>query len=371
MGLFDPSDWVPKEIKDPVNETLDASVYALNPTLAVQGDVLAGNGIDAYGNPVGSSNTNGNVSSRYEGPSAHLSLDPYTGVTSVPLTPELKRTLQLTDQILASPKYREMLNPEPNYEDMQTIYNQSRKNLEQYTLPGIDAAYSGGAYGTAYHGGERSQAAAQANLGLNEAYQRNLIDEKRYKEQLALQTSGFIPVAANVQSLELQNNIANLNREMQVHYANEGLKVTEFNADLAAIDSALGVAQYQSNLDMYNSQLELQREAMDNANNAALFSTAGGLIGGGLGMIGGPIGGMLGYGIGSSMGGMLSGNAAYAAPSMAQSSMAAMQSYYLYSMKPPAPTTGASVFGSSGLNGNYVLQSNDWGFDPIQSTPYR
>ena len=273
-------------------------------------------------------------------------LEPYSGEidesTQVPLTPSLRKLMGFTENLLFDPEssYRKLLSGEPDQGDVQTLINQARRDFEQQTLPAIQESFAGGPLGSAGTSGAASLAEAQARAGLGEAEQRLRIAERQRADQNALAALQLTPQIAAPLTLELQNDIANLNRNIAIHFENEGLKVSQYASDLARVDAALSLAGFDFNVTSHREEMELQEKYYEARERAAKGGIMGGLIGTGIGAMlamgtgpaGVALGATLGGQVGSSLGTMTSGGSmapAYAAGAGTSIGPSLARDYYM------------------------------------------
>ena len=214
-------------------------------------------------------------------------LQPYEGPVAVPLTPSVQRLVDYTEDLFFDPQssYRRLASGEPDYGDVQTLINQGRRNFEQNVLPGIEDSFSGGPLGSTGQTGAARAAEAGARADLGEFEQQLRISERQRADSNALQALSLTPSLASPFLVELQNEMQNTEREIEIHFQNENLNVTEYKLALAEVTAALSLAEFEFNVESYHEQVELQLEMRRAQEKAA----KGGLLGGALGSIGGAI----------------------------------------------------------------------------------
>lgn len=285
------------------------------------------------------------------------SLEHYDGRTGVKLPESERNLIDLVNSLVTGQygNYRQLLSGTPDYGLLDlAILNPMRQDLQNYILPGIKDAYSGGVYGGEnYWSGARQGAEERAYY---DTFKN--INLERYKASenakiQSLQAAGLLPSFMQIEDIERQNQIQNLERAINIHYKNQGLTQQDIQNDLAAQQMAIqqylgeaGMAQRDS--EMFNQlffnlrdqgQEEVMRSAQVNAYNDSTGGNSWGQIGGQLlGGVGGyfisggnPMGAMIGSQIGGSLGGAAFGGqqgVAGAAQGL-QSSINTIGSYYM------------------------------------------
>jgi len=274
----------------------------------------------------------------------------------VPLPEGYRELERLSRDIVSGEegRFREQLSGEPNYEDLETLFNISRRNLRERTLPEIADVYSG--VGAFQSGGRRAEQ-ERALTAQQETELQMLVAERQWAQQMAAQAVQQIPIFQGIEAGVLENNILNKNREIETHFRNQGLSQAEFNMALQQVQSALNEAglavnmsqfdtsaalqegqlalgnrQLDTQIDMYNQQMELQRQQLEQAQDASLW----GLLGGGLGaigggMIGGLPGAMIGFQGGMGLGQTFGGAPTIGVPQIANTIARSPLDYYLWS----------------------------------------
>lgn len=176
----------------------------------------------------------------------NLSLQRYTGDTNVEITPEMRNTIGLTDDLVTGQygNYRSLLSGQADYGAMQRLNNVANEQFRTQTMPGLAQIYSGGAYGDNYWSGARQGAQAQAlqSLANNQA-------GLRYQEQQQAKTNMFqalsaLPGMMDVQNTEYKAAVENKNREISVFYQNQGLTQQEWAADMNVLQQALEQSKF-------------------------------------------------------------------------------------------------------------------------------
>ena len=244
-------------------------------------------------------------------------LQHFTGNTDVGLTPDQLESLDIIGRInrgdLGSLQ-QELYGPLER-----TVLGPARQSLRDQVLPGLDEVFSGGATGSQFNTGARRSAQERSLTEFGEASARLRAEAPGRKLAELAGTFG-------IQDTERQNDVDNMNRQLQVHYQNQGLSQAEFQMQMAAIDSALSESnfdwlRYTQDRQMdqtdrsqdfeektYYAALEAQRQAIKDSEKAGLFGTLGTIAGGGLGfLLGGPLGAAAGSTIGGGAGLSLGG----------------------------------------------------------------
>jgi len=232
-----------------------------------------------------------------------LHLQRFPEPTDVPLSAQQQQYLDL----LGTPEYEALLSTEPNLELLETqVLTPARRELTEQVLPQIADSYSAGPYGSGYHTGAKDAAVGEAVNQFSEAsLQARAAESARAQEQALPNLAASMSIA----DIERQNEIANLNRQIEVHYANQGLTQMEYQADLAAIEMELMESQLKydyeiAKINMLNQaqqQAELEEAQMLNL----IFGVTGAAIGGFMGD--NPMDMMAGFSAGQAVGSALSG----------------------------------------------------------------
>lgn len=308
-----------------------------------------------------------------------LSLERYTGKTKVSLSPYERNIMDLVNSLVTGQygNYRQMLSGTPDYGLMnQGVIEPMREQFRTQTLPQIRDAYSGGAYGGDYNTGARQAAEEDAAFKLTQS-----IAGLRYQAQndaatRSLQAMAQLPGLEGIQATERLNDIANLERTMQVHYQNQGLTVQEYQADLESAKLALSEALGYGQLDLAKQELALKqqmyRDSQSDSGLGGLLGGVGSLVGAGLGSMFGPGGIMIGSSLGGSLGMFAGGanNAGYQNLSSGIQNYAGMS--ILNNMMP-----NLGIFGNPSMNmtpsSSLLQQTMSYTpayMTPMQFTPY-
>ena len=226
-----------------------------------------------------------------------LQLDRYTGNTQVPLTPELQQTIDLITQMITDPNsnYRSLLSGKPDYGQLERgVLTPARRELLEQIIPSIGEAYSGGPYGGGYNTGARRDAQMGAANEFAETSAKVRADEAGKAKDRSMQAMSMLPSFAGIQDIELQNDIANKEREIATHYANQGLTAQEFQADMQEMEMALkrsGLNLQSAMFEWQQSQANLNRQdqlnAISDRENLANWSLAGNVAGRAISYFGG------------------------------------------------------------------------------------
>ena len=218
-----------------------------------------------------------------------LQLDRYTGNTQVPLTPELQQTIDLITQMITDPNsnYRSLLSGKPDYGQLERgVLTPARRELLEQIIPSIGEAYSGGPYGGGYNTGARRDAQMGAANEFAETSAKVRADEAGKAKDRSMQAMSMLPSFAGIQDIELQNDIANKEREIATHYANQGLTAQEFQADMQEMEMALkrsGLNLQSAMFEWQQSQANLNRQdqlnAISRSEDLANWSLAGNALG--------------------------------------------------------------------------------------------
>lgn len=258
-------------------------------------------------------------------------LVPYTGNTRVPLSPLYLQTAQQTSQYLKSPAYQQLLSGDPNMELFnQAVVVPANQQLLGTTLPMIAAQQSGGPYGAQYYSGATGRAQQEAIVSTADEINKLRMQYDQQSKQNMLQAAGFLPAASGIASQGTQVRQNNLNRQIDVHYKNQGLSQTEYQNEVQATNYALQVLGMQQNVDYQNSLIDYQNELLDQAAQASLFQMLGSVGGAVLGgTVGGPVGALLGSQVGGAAGTFLGGGGTTANTGATNSLNSALSTYAL------------------------------------------
>lgn len=168
------------------------------------------------------------------------SLQGWQGYNAVNFSPETYRMLDQIDQLTRSGTLAQMLSGKTDQGLFQAgVVNPMQREFKNTTLPEIQDAYSGGAYGSGYWGGARQKATGEAQNKLNEQISGLRYQDYKAAQDRAVQTTALLPELAKTLNMREQQNAQNLERAMSVHYKNQGLKVDQFNQDMDYVKTLL------------------------------------------------------------------------------------------------------------------------------------
>jgi hypothetical protein len=297
------------------------------------------------------------------------SLQQYTGDTTVSLTSEQQNTIDLANSLVTGSygNYRQLLSGEPNYGQLDLgVIQQGRTNLREQVLPQLSEIYSGGAYGGDYNTGARQDAQAQAVYSNFENENTLRYQAQQQATANSLSALGLLPSLMGIENVELQNEIANLERTINVHYKNQGLTAQDIQFDLQAQQMAISQGLGEAQVDLQSQQLALmerqyedQLQAQEDANNAGLLGGLGSLLGAGAGYLlapetGGmsiPLSMMVGSQAGSTLG-LYAGGANTAGYQTLNSGIQNIGSYYMMQ----------NLLNNNGLGANnYMIYDENYG----------
>lgn len=318
------------------------------------------------GQPLGTGNTPVtplpepvNVMSNLEVPTLY----PYSGDTNVPLSPEQQNLMRVSDEYVTSPGLQQALSGEVDWGKFNAAFtNPATAYMRDVSLPALAESFSGGATGSGYQTGAY-------NRGVSNVVGQNAtsLDALRYAadldaQQTMLAAGSSLAQQAPIASMATENEIRNMERDIQVHYLNQGLTVDQYEIDYKKSMGMSGEAQYNTSgvvntnqfnatysleeqkIDLQRQELEAKLQAQEDAEDAAMWGSLGTVVGAGLGYALAPAtGGLsipLSMSLGASLGGsagLMFGGAPTAGYATAQSGL---QDMLLWSMlKPPQPTT--------------------------------
>lgn len=241
-----------------------------------------------------------------------FNVTPYTGVATVDMPQGLRQVLNRSSDLVTDPKsaLNTALSGKPDFGQLQqAVIGPAYQQMVQQNIPQLASIYSGGPYGSANWGGQR--AAAQTSL-LNQFNQT--ASGLRYQatndaKSWAMQAMQMLPAFAQTANYETQLAMYNVNNQMAVHYQNQGLGLQQYQADLQAVNAALGAAQFDFEKWAWQQSYNLQQQQLNQQQRAGLYGLVGGIGGGIAGAtLGGPVGAMAGYSIGSGLGSSLGGS---------------------------------------------------------------
>ena len=195
-------------------------------------------------------------------------LDQYTGQTAVQMSPETQNMLSQILALSQSPGFQQMLSGKTDQGLFQSgVVNPMQREFRNTTLPGIQDAFSGGAYGGGYWSGARQKASMEGQNKLNEQISGLRYQDYNNAQQRAIQAAGLLPQFSQALSLKEQLAGQNLDRGIDVHYKNQGLKDTQYKEDMDFVNSILG-AQNNLNSQMLTARGQDISQASDLRGNA-------------------------------------------------------------------------------------------------------
>jgi len=247
-----------------------------------------------------------------------LTLDRYTKNTDVELSENERNIMELVNQLVTGQygNYKQLLSGQPDFGQLYSgVIEPARRELQENMLPQIADIYGASPHGAGYNTGARKEAQADALRGFADSTASMRYNATEQAKQTGLQAAGMLPAFEGIQQIERLNEIANVEREIGVHYRNQGLSVEEFNADMAFTNQQIQQGQFgetmgleQEKLDlqreMFEYQVQVQQQAQEDAENSGMFGSIGSLLGAGIGLATGtgPAGMMLGSSLGSGIG---------------------------------------------------------------------
>ncbi len=312
-------------------------------------------------------------------------LQPWTGRTNVPINPQYRDLQNLGYNAVFNPsavpqtgRFTSVITGDPNME----LFNQAvvvpgQQQLLNETLPLTGAIYSGGAYGSQFQSGARRNAQAEAltNYSNNLASQRLAYDQQATTNQMTA-LGQTLPNMANTYVNEYNMRSQNLDRAINVHYQNEGLKQQEFQNEVAATNYAMGIVGMNLGIDQYNTDLENQTKMLewqqkenerqqDEYRNIAILRTLTGAD------VVGEAGGLIGLYYGGAAGGQAGtqlGNAAGGSSYWQNYSSSSGNSGMYYTN--PSNDISVTPYAQNQLSGGYVPpQNNNTQMQPVTLQP--
>lgn len=188
-------------------------------------------------------------------------LQEYTGNTSISLSPETAGILDLISKFSASGSLQDLLSGKTNQGMFQRgVVDPAQRDLERNVLPGVRDAYSGGPQGggSAFWGGARAKAEQGARNSLQDKIAGLRYEDYKAAQDRSVQAGALLPSLTNALSLRESLAAENLNRGIDVHYKNQGLKDTQFKEDMDFINSLLGYSTEQDKINLSREQGAMQ-----------------------------------------------------------------------------------------------------------------
>ena len=307
--------------------------------------------------------------------------------TQVPLTPGLTESIGDVNRLFANDQsvLNDLLSGEPNFGELQRLQDIRRRDFVNFTQPGIDESFASGG---SFDSGARVQAQTSAQIALADQSAQERFQAAELADQKALQALSLLPGLVGIQAIEQQNNISNIERGINTHFANEQQKLAEhqvlfnnYQFALQELGFISGVEQFNSqlevskaNLQLGEGQLSLAAETLDREESFALAnleiqkqalnasrqsSGSGGLIGtvlgAGLGTLLPGVGNIAGAAIGAQLGGGIgnsidSGSAIPLTSAVGSSINSVLLFDKLGLLTPAVPPPQIGTFSSAGLS---------------------
>lgn len=197
-------------------------------------------------------------------------LQQYGGNTDITAPQGLTDLAALIQNLINDPNsgYRQALTGNPNWGQFNAgVESPLKSQFRNETIPGLEQAYSGGAYGNQFWSGARQSAERKAYGQLSDTLATKRYEEVNNAQNRMLQALQLTPQM--LAPAEMQTKIAADNRtmEMEKWYKNQGLTSEQFQNDLKAAQQALAEDQNvwqreasQANTQLSAAQLASQRE---------------------------------------------------------------------------------------------------------------
>lgn len=169
-----------------------------------------------------------------------LNLQGYTGDTSVGMSDQTNRLLNLISNYTESGTLADLLSGKTNQGLFESgVVAPALREFRNVTLPGINEEYSGGAYGGNYWGGARLKAGDEAKNKLNENISKLRYQDYNAAQDRSVQAAQLLPQLAQASYLREQIATLDKNREIENWYKTQGLSLDQYNADMSFLSAAL------------------------------------------------------------------------------------------------------------------------------------
>ncbi len=171
-------------------------------------------------------------------------LQGYTGKTAVGVTPEQRGFIDLATQLFSGGygNLLQMLSGAPDRGSFQRgVVDPLQRQFKNQTLPRLAESFSGGPYGSSYWSGARSKAQASAQNQLNDILAQLYYQELGKAKEQGLSAAQTLPGLYNIVRDEAQQEAANLERAIAVHYRNQGLSTQQLQNDMSRLSALLQI----------------------------------------------------------------------------------------------------------------------------------
>ena len=296
-----------------------------------------------------------------------LELNRFTREPDVELSDEQRQLIkQVAGMSEEGSAFDKMLKGEVDFGRAERLFNMQRNNMRNQFLPMIEGQMA--ASGNLNSGSmQRATERAVGEQAGREAETMFKMDQAAMDR--SIQAGNLLPIISSVLDMPRQNEIANIERDFQVHMANEGLTVQEFQGEISLLQEAQALAQldisafsseaqadyWMGQLDLMNQRLEFDRmkfaeemKAREEAAKGSMFSSILGIAGTAIGMGFGPMGAMIGGQLGQAAGSAIGGNWGQAAAGVGQMGSTMVGAEILGSKYPSLWGSQGSPFGGGG-----------------------
>lgn len=167
-------------------------------------------------------------------------------------------------EVLNSEKYQQLLSGDP---DM-ALFNRAvtipfEQELQNRLLPQLNAEFGAGPHGRSYFSGARETATKDVMFDTYSRIAQLRLEYGDRAVQNMIAASGLLQQFATTYRAEREVEVDNLNRQINVHFANQGLVAQEYASEVQRSQMALSIFEGALNVWMGQIDLNNQQQVFD------------------------------------------------------------------------------------------------------------